>query len=666
MANETEILTINGVEYTLIDSTAVHTVDSGLSTSSSNPVRNSVITAELNKKPTLLKFGPYTATLTGEYYTFPFSYIDIAGIAVQHDGIAISFSSSSAFRPNSTLIAFKNGVSLLNGVDVNAYSGTLSDATSIDSNTFVCILPTSGTSSGGTGYVKPAPKIVDAINALDAAVDGLGTGKTITALTETNGIISATASNIAIAGSQVTSGNIAAARMPTGYMKEAYLEWGGKNLSSGNGPLDAALINTLGADRFAFIPAACTTVEYSTDAGATWQDYGLSDSNKVALFAPGLGTAVYLGKHATAGSGTTNDQLRITVDTYYGGQRVYSTIKKFVMCGSTNGVAGTTWSLQVRTTANVLNNVDTWVNVFTDVAWAGWSGMNIAQTDITIGSNAPTSTSNTQYRQFRLIFKQGTPRASYASSQIFYIMGYGGAGWSTPSNMAKYNSLYSYDTSQNATFPARVTATELKGLGANYYGTCATAAGTAAKVVTCTGFVLVAGARISVRFTNGSTSTGTMQLNVNSTGAKNCGVYIYSGSWQAEPFRCEKNEVLEFIYNGTYWVALTPYHLRNYGTYASRLTSANRSNQDMGLEYFLATPSMTTGKPPVSAAILNMNWDNGAVNAVQLAVGVGSSTVATPGRIFSRGVIGRKFLVSLHLLPMVNLSFPMNLLAMHY
>lgn len=480
----------------------------------------------------------------------------------------------------------------------------------------------------------------DLLNKPSATVSGLSTSKTLTALSETDGVISATAADIAIAGSQVTSGNIAAARMPTGYMKEAYLEWGGKNFSAGNGPLDAALINTLGADRFAFIPAACTTVEYSTDAGATWQDYGLSDSNKVAIFAPGLGVAVYLGKHTTAGSGTANDQLRITVDTYSGSQRVYSAIKKFVMFGSTNGAANTKWSLQVRTTANVLNNVDTWVNVFTDVAWGGWSGINIAQTDVTIGSNAPTSTSNTQYRQFRLIFKQGTPSASYASSQILYIMGYGGVGWSTPSNMAKVGSIYTYDVAQNVAFPARVKATELKGLGANYYGTCTTAAATAAKVVTCTDFVLTTGARISVKFTNGSTSTATMTLNVNGTGAKQCGVYLDNNTWQTYANRCENNEVLEFIYNGTYWITLTPYALRSYYTNDSRATSANISLANGGLQYILATSSMTTGKPPVDSHILNMNWDNTTTYAAQLAVAHGGNTSATEsyaGRLFARG-----------------------------
>lgn len=53
---------------------------------------------------------------------------------------------------------------------------------------------------------------------------------------------------------------------------------GWKNFSANYGPLDAALISDLGADRFAFIPAAKWQVEYSRDNGGTWQDYGATDT----------------------------------------------------------------------------------------------------------------------------------------------------------------------------------------------------------------------------------------------------------------------------------------------------------------------------------------------------------------------------------------------------
>ena len=54
------------------------------------------------------------------------------------------------------------------------------------------------------GYYDAKETAQNLINGLDATISGLGAGKTITALTQANGVISATASNIAITRSQVT------------------------------------------------------------------------------------------------------------------------------------------------------------------------------------------------------------------------------------------------------------------------------------------------------------------------------------------------------------------------------------------------------------------------------------------------------------------------------
>lgn len=88
-----------------------------------------------------------------------------------------------------------------------------------------------------------------------------------------------------------------------------------------------------------------------------------------------------------------------------------------------------------------------------------------------------------------------------------------------------------------------------------FFGTCSTAAGTAAKVVTCPEFMatdLTAGAVIFVDFTNSNT-IASPTLNVNSTGAKT--IYRYGttkpstsaeSSWNAGSIVC-------FVYDGTYW-----------------------------------------------------------------------------------------------------------------
>ena len=89
-----------------------------------------------------------------------------------------------------------------------------------------------------------------------------------------------------------------------------------------------------------------------------------------------------------------------------------------------------------------------------------------------------------------------------------------------------------------------------------YYGSCATAAGTAAKVVVCEDFTeadLVAGTRITVLFTNANSYNGQATLNINDTGAKN--IY-YNGTSTNARYMWVAGESVDFIYNGTQWATI--------------------------------------------------------------------------------------------------------------
>lgn len=88
--------------------------------------------------------------------------------------------------------------------------------------------------------------------------------------------------------------------------------------------------------------------------------------------------------------------------------------------------------------------------------------------------------------------------------------------------------------------------------GKMLYGTCSTAAATAAKVATVTGFKLVYGTSVSIRFTDGNTAASPT-LNINSLGAKaiytNGTRYAY---WTA-------GATVTFVYDGTnFQVASVP------------------------------------------------------------------------------------------------------------
>lgn len=86
-----------------------------------------------------------------------------------------------------------------------------------------------------------------------------------------------------------------------------------------------------------------------------------------------------------------------------------------------------------------------------------------------------------------------------------------------------------------------------------YYGTCATAKGTAAKVVDCSNFILATGAVIYVKFTNANDYNGTATLNVNSTGAKNI---TRVGTTTSTRYYWSAGEVVGFIYDGTNYIII--------------------------------------------------------------------------------------------------------------
>lgn len=89
----------------------------------------------------------------------------------------------------------------------------------------------------------------------------------------------------------------------------------------------------------------------------------------------------------------------------------------------------------------------------------------------------------------------------------------------------------------------------------SFYGTCATAAATTAKVVTCAGFKLKAGRRIAVKFTYANTASAPT-LNVNGTGA--IAIKSYGTTAGTLAYRWNPLAIAEFVYDGTYWIMQEP------------------------------------------------------------------------------------------------------------
>lgn len=265
---------------------------------------------------------------------------------------------------------------------------------------------------------------------------GLGTGVTSTP-TAFNG-----SSNITI---------------PVTRVSEAYLTWGGKNLFESYGPIDAAMVNELGANRLAFYPENKILVEYSLDRGSTWLDYVATPEEKINLF-NGIGTTLRIGKNTLTGIDYSNYQLRVTLTETQGS--LYTVLNKFVMLISTNGSRGVWTTIEGRLQSNVEASVDTWEIFSNQTAIGGWSGYNVININpfTTYGNS---SSKSSQYGQVRFLFGCTTANQAYSGLQVLKILGFGGVGWSTPSNLAKQGNIYTYNYLQDTTFPGTVTGTRL-------------------------------------------------------------------------------------------------------------------------------------------------------------------------------------------------------------
>ena len=234
---------------------------------------------------------------------------------------------------------------------------------------------------------------------------------------------------------------------------EAYLKWGGRNYSGSYGPIDAAMVPELGANRLELINAAGIEIEYSRDGGQTWTDYGASDAAKKKFFSS-IGNTLYIGKADSQNFATADFQLRATITTNLAG--VYTTLNKFVIYITSNGSSGTWVSIDRA----IKSAETTWINVVNKVGISGWSGYNV------INTPGITTYGNTSSQNSKLRFTFGCTshtNTTYVGLGIHKILGFGGMGHIEPNNIAKYGRIYTYDENLNTSFPAQVTATQFNG-----------------------------------------------------------------------------------------------------------------------------------------------------------------------------------------------------------
>lgn len=132
------------------------------------------------------------------------------------------------------------------------------------------------------------------------------------------------------------------------------------------------------------------------------------------------------------------------------------------------------------------------------------------------------------------------------------------------------------------------------------YGTCSTAAATAAKVVSCTGFALVTGAEITVKFTVTNTASSPT-LNVNSTGAK---AIYYRGAAISAGYLAA-NRTYTFRYNGTQYDLVG-----DINTDANTTNTAGTTNKTATKLFLVGAASQATAPTTYSNSNVYIGTDN--------------------------------------------------------
>lgn len=236
---------------------------------------------------------------------------------------------------------------------------------------------------------------------------------------------------------------------------EANLKWGGGNFAGSFSPIDGAMIPELGANRFAFGNPKGITIEYSNDGGNIWKDYEADNNNKSALISM-LNANFIIGKKKS--NNPANDMLRITINMSYDkGIGFYGNINKLCIKVSTDGSYGCYCTVQV---ANY-SDPDKYTDIATKASISGWTGYNIINVQEFCTSSLYDTPS--YVNKLRFIFGCEGNNSNYGGLRIINISAFGRVIVSYPSTMTRNGHLYSYDESQNATFPANVTATNFIG-----------------------------------------------------------------------------------------------------------------------------------------------------------------------------------------------------------
>ena len=233
--------------------------------------------------------------------------------------------------------------------------------------------------------------------------------------------------------------------------------WGGSAVVGDVSPVSAALIGAIGSNKFELCDPAGVKVEYSTDGGDTWEDYGCNNQNKIQLLSESLGANLTIGKVDNRERyATVDDRLRVTVTA--NDCNVYTALRSILLNVSRNGSKKCTVTIE----QSLIGAPDDFAVISTN-AIEGWSGWNEIPLQNQFGGS-PDQVYQTN--SIRLTFQAGQPPTSGGSKgnlALLNLLFIGVTTWMVNSDLAKSGHLYKYDYAGNATFPAEVAAQSFSG-----------------------------------------------------------------------------------------------------------------------------------------------------------------------------------------------------------
>lgn len=295
----------------------------------------------------------------------------------------------------------------------------------------------------------------------------------------------ATARNIGLSGVTATAQSFDGSKnitipitaIPTNLLAEA------PYVIAGITPTAVGIFDVCRADRTAFLPADQIIIEQSTDAGVTWTDAGVSDTEKRRLFTGQLPT-IYIP--LKGGVKSCDCMLRVTITAmkyavppgtpetekynYWGadyvmGQERYTNIEAgWIWLSSTSDYIYT--KVEHATGANP----SAWTTA-REAYMSGWNGGNYFSESYTTFGGSTSQTTLAWNRRFtfrtcttKKTFDDADLNPAYLTNrQAIHHIKMSGRNCYTNSNNLMYNDhLYAWDENQNATFPALVKGTRLQ------------------------------------------------------------------------------------------------------------------------------------------------------------------------------------------------------------